>query len=52
MQAGRTRLRSFCLRASADAKPTIAGTHLTVAGGALQVSESTEAAQAPVIFER
>lgn len=50
MRGGRTRLRSFFLRARAGERPTVAGTHLTVAGGALQVSESTEAVQAPVIF--
>lgn len=48
MQQGTTRLRTFFLR---DGTATLAcGSHLTVAGGTMQVSEATDAVQAPVVF--
>jgi hypothetical protein len=53
MRHGATRLRSFFLRditAPGDRRTLVCGTHLTVSGGTLQVSESTDAVQAPVIF--
>jgi hypothetical protein len=50
MNHGATRLRSFMLR---DDRGHIAvcGSHLTVSGGTLQVSESAESVQAPVVFQ-
>jgi len=55
MRQGATRLRSFVLRDAtnpAHAKRAIVcGTHLTISGGTLQVSEGTDAVQAPVVFE-
>jgi hypothetical protein len=45
---GHTRLRVFFLR-HAD-RTTAAGAHLTVRGGTQQVSEATDAVQAPVVF--
>ena len=45
---GHTRLRVFFLRSSGSV--TAAGAHLTVSGGASQVSEATDAVQAPVCF--
>jgi hypothetical protein len=50
MRAGTTRLRSFMLR---DRRGQIAvcGTHLTVSSATLQVSEGTDAVQAPVLFQ-
>ncbi|MEZ4866416.1 MAG: hypothetical protein R3C14_34175 [Caldilineaceae bacterium] len=62
LQQGHTRLRVFFLRhAKADAQhdvegrpvlrsTIVAGAHLTVAGGSKQVSEATDAVQAPVLF--
>jgi hypothetical protein len=49
MRQGATRLRAFMLRGELSA--TVCGVHLTVSGGAVQVSESTNAVQAPVVFE-
>jgi hypothetical protein len=46
---GGTRLRSFFVR-TGD-KVTACGSHLTVSGGAMQVSESMDAVQAPVVFQ-
>lgn len=43
---GFVRLRSFFLRGD----PEPAGSHLTASGGTMQVSEGTDAVQAPVIF--
>lgn len=56
MRQGTTRLRSFMLRkpaTQADHPDSIfvGGSHITVSGGALQVSESTDAVQAPVIYQ-
>jgi hypothetical protein len=56
MRQGATRLRSFILR---DDSATlwgrdpveICGSHITVSGGRMQVSESTQAVQAPVVFQ-
>lgn len=48
LRRGNTRLRSFMLR-EAD-RVTACGAHLTVSGGTMQVSESTDAVQAPVAF--
>lgn len=48
LRNGHTRLRVFFLRSSGTATAT--GAHLTVSGGALQVSEATDAVQAPVCF--
>lgn len=45
---GHTRLRVFFLRTAGQA--TAAGAHVTVSGGTLQVSEATDAVQAPVVF--
>ena len=54
MRQGATRLRSFFLRdttpPSGIARAIVCGTHLTVSGGMLQVSEGTDAVQAPVVF--
>jgi hypothetical protein len=47
MRQGATRLRSFMLR---DSAAVVCGSHLTVSGGAMQVSEGTDAVQAPIIF--
>jgi hypothetical protein len=49
MHNGTTRLRSFLLRNEAG-KVSAVGTHLTVSGGTVQVSEGTDAVQAPVSF--
>lgn len=46
LPAGTTRLRAFFLRGQPPA-----GCHLTVSGGSRQVSEATDAVQAPVIFQ-
>lgn len=48
MRNGHTRLRVFFLRR--NDKMTAAGAHLTVSGGTMQVSEATDAVQAPVLF--
>lgn len=45
---GHTRLRLFFLRQRDEV--SAAGAHLTVSGGTLQVSEATDAVQAPVTF--
>ena len=45
---GHTRLRVFFLRVGGQT--TAAGAHVTVSGGARQVSEATDAVQAPVVF--
>jgi hypothetical protein len=66
MRQGATRLRAFMLRGeqllplshAAERGPggegrdriSVCGVHLTVSGGAVQVSESTDAVQAPVVF--
>jgi hypothetical protein len=49
MQQGTTRLRTFFLRN--DTEIFACGSHLTVSGGTMQVSEATDAVQAPVIFQ-
>jgi hypothetical protein len=48
LRNGRTRLRAFYLRDGEDT--AVCGTHITVSGGGLSVSESTDAVQAPVRF--
>lgn len=48
LRHGHTRLRVFFLR-NAD-QAVAAGTHLTVGAGTQQVSEATDAVQAPVVF--
>src|SRR4029079_8002569 len=50
MRQGATRLRSFILREHSAAAVKVAGTHLTVASAAMQVSEGTNTVQAPVVF--
>ncbi len=50
LDEGYTRLRIFCLRGQAGAPVHGAGAHLTVSGGTAQVSEATDAVQAPVTF--
>jgi hypothetical protein len=48
MANGRTRLRTFMLRNKVG---TVAcGSHVTVAANTMQVSEATDAVQAPVVF--
>ncbi|MCW1969988.1 MAG: hypothetical protein KIH69_017895 [Anaerolineae bacterium] len=47
---GTSRLRAFMFRADADSPAAIAGVHLTVSGGTMQVSESSDAVQAPIVF--
>ncbi|HXV42995.1 MAG TPA: hypothetical protein VEC96_08020, partial [Anaerolineae bacterium] len=49
MRQGTTRLRTFFLRR--DAETVACGSHLTVSGGTIQVSEATDAVQAPVVFQ-
>lgn len=46
LPAGATRLRAFFWRGQPPA-----GVHLTVSGGTMQVSEATDAVQAPVLFQ-
>ena len=48
LRHGHTRLRVFFLRNAEHA--VAAGAHLTVSGGTWQVSEATDAVQAPVVF--
>lgn len=48
MHQGATRLRTFFLRD--DPETIVCGAHLTVSGGTMQVSEATDAVQAPVVF--
>lgn len=57
LKEGFTRLRSFFLRAppspfgrGAGGEGKACGSHLTVSGGTMQVSEATDAVQAPIIF--
>jgi hypothetical protein len=61
MRQGATRLRAFMLRNAPLAgerkaggeghfHARVCGAHLTVSGGAVQVSEGTDAVQAPVVF--
>lgn len=55
LRQGTTRLRSFLLRQSAgqtneQEKVWVGGAHITVSDGTMQVSESTDAVQAPVIY--
>jgi hypothetical protein len=51
MVQGHTRLRSFMLRDPRCADQVwVAGSHLTVSGGTMQVSEAVDAVQAPVVF--
>lgn len=47
---GTSRLRAFMFRADADSPAVVAGAHLTVSGGTMQVSESSDAVQAPILF--
>ena len=48
MENGHTRLRTFFLR---DGETAVScGSHLTITGGSMRVSESTDAVQAPVFF--
>jgi hypothetical protein len=49
MKQGTTRLRVFLLREEEETA-VACGAHLTVAAGTLQVSEATDAVQAPVVF--
>jgi hypothetical protein len=49
MQQGTTRLRTFFLRH--DRQAVACGSHLTVSGGTMQVSEATDAVQAPLVFQ-
>ncbi|MFL5807803.1 MAG: hypothetical protein ACJ8CR_39495, partial [Roseiflexaceae bacterium] len=56
MRQGFTRLRGFMLRnaspgAASPEQISVAGAHVTVSGGTMQVSEGTDAVQAPVIFQ-
>ena len=46
---GTTRLRTFFLR-QPDGGCAAIGSHITVSGGTLQVSEATDAVQAAVVF--
>jgi hypothetical protein len=48
MRQGTTRLRVFFLRHEPEI--IVCGPHLTVSGGTMQVSEATDAIQAPVVF--
>lgn len=48
LQNGHTRLRVFFLRNAEQVNAV--GAHITVRGGTLQVSEATDAVQAPVVF--
>lgn len=48
MRQGTTRLRVFFLRHGPE--PIVCGSHLTVSGDTMQVSEATDAIQAPVVF--
>lgn len=48
LRDGRTRLRTFFLRD--DPAVTVCGAHLTVSGKTMQVSEATDAVQAPIVF--
>ncbi len=53
LRQGTTRLRTFMLRNPAfdsGQSTWVGGAHITVSGGTLQVSESTDAVQAPVLF--
>jgi len=54
LQGGTTRLRAFMLRPDQTDEPAntvwVGGSHITVSGGTMQVSESTDAVQAPVQF--
>jgi hypothetical protein len=51
LRQGTTRLRAFLLRApDPQTNSLVGGAHITVSGGALQVSEATDAVQAPVQF--
>jgi hypothetical protein len=50
MKQGTTRLRVFLLREEEETA-VACGVHLTVAAGTMQVSEATDAVQAPVVFE-
>jgi len=54
LQGGTTRLRTFMLRPDRITRPAttvlVGGSHITVSGGTMQVSESTDAVQAPVHF--
>ena len=54
LQGGTTRLRTFMLRPDQTNGPAntvlVGGSHITVSGGTMQVSESTDAVQAPVRF--
>jgi len=54
---GATRLRTFMLRPCFPAltqsppTPLHCGSHLTVSGGTMQVSEATDSVQAPIVFQ-
>jgi hypothetical protein len=50
MQQGTTRLRTFFLRHD-DRQAIACGSHLTVSGGTMQVSEATDAVQAPLMYQ-
>lgn len=50
MRGGVTRLRSFFLRNPDGGPARVCGSHLTVSGGSMQVSEGVDAVQAPVVF--
>lgn len=49
MRQGTTRLRVFFLRHEPEI--IVCGPHLTASGGTMQVSEATDAIQAPVVFK-
>jgi hypothetical protein len=48
LRQGTTRLRTFFLRDEAQAM--VCGSHITVSGGTMQVSEATNSVQAPIVF--
>lgn len=50
LRNGTTRLRSFMFRDVTSGGITIAGSHLTISGGTMQVSEGSGAVQTPIVF--
>lgn len=53
LKDGVTRLRTFMLRPQSHTHPAPVhcGSHLTVSGGTMQVSEATDSVQAPIVFQ-
>jgi hypothetical protein len=52
MGQGRTRLRTFMLREPQQpGQFWVAGSHLTISSGTMNVSESVETVQAPILFK-